>query len=110
MLGRWGFTQIRPGSRKKKTIDGKRCNTDSTYNLVENTGSYRGFIETWKLVHPLHKTARLLAGVLAGVVYSGMQSYKGRGVSPSCHLLVYNLAAARPCQPLGGFGVRGRAW
>ena len=45
MLERWGFTQIRLGSRKKKTIDGKRCNTDSTYNLVENTGSYRGFIE-----------------------------------------------------------------
>ena len=35
VLGRWGFTQIRLGFRKKKTIDGKRCNVDSTYNLVE---------------------------------------------------------------------------
>ena len=45
VLERWGFTHIRLGSRKKKTIDGKRCNTDSTYNLVENHASYKGFIE-----------------------------------------------------------------
>ena len=46
VLERWGFTQIRLGSRKKKMIDGKRCNTDSTYNLVENTASYKGFHRT----------------------------------------------------------------
>ena len=52
VLGRWGFTQIRLGSRKKKTIEGKRCNTDSTYNLVESTRVYEGFIKHGSWFNP----------------------------------------------------------
>ena len=98
VLERWGFTQIRLGSRKKKNDRWKAVQ----HGLhIQSRGEHwilQRLHRTWQLVQPLHKTTRLLAGVLAGVVRSGTQSYEGHGVSHSCHLIVNNLASARPCR------------